>query len=510
LKKKIFIIGFILFVTWALPSQAAISDNTTLGTGAGENLTTGTENIMLGQGGNITSGAGNILIGNNLIGTTATNSAQLDIGDVFLVTGINAPSTSAATIEGTLTVDGNLTANGTGNSLGTITSGTWNGAAIGAAYGGTGQNSSSSTGVAQVSSGAWSFSTALANGTTATTQSQGDYSSKLSTDAFFLQNTRGGFLNKIRNGDFSMWQRGTSSLATSSTGKYTADGWIVAQSGAQGTCSQSNNGFFDDWYVLSCSGATSNTDTTVSQRIESYVASPLGAGNAITIQFEYYQNTGSSVTPKLSTCYASSQDNFGTCTSDLSSTSLTSCASGGWCEEAYTFTPVSSASNGYAIMFDCNTALASAQQCEIGRVDVRVTPNVTSGINSSPPYPEFRDPSDEASLDYRYFWSSYPLGTAPGTANSVGNFWYQVESTNGENTRADLNLRLPDPMRAAPTVTFYAEDSGISGDVWNRTTNTDIAASTASISNVGITGVTFATQTTGQQILFQLTASAEL
>lgn len=55
-------------------------------------------------------------------------------------------------------------------------------------YGGTGIDSSASTGVAQVASGTWSVSTALANGTTAQTQTVGDGSTKVATDAFVLAN----------------------------------------------------------------------------------------------------------------------------------------------------------------------------------------------------------------------------------------------------------------------------------------------------------------------------------
>jgi hypothetical protein len=57
-----------------------------------------------------------------------------------------------------------------------------------AGAGGTGVNSSSSTGIAQVVSGTWSFSVALPNGTTATTQSFGDSSTDVATDAFVLAN----------------------------------------------------------------------------------------------------------------------------------------------------------------------------------------------------------------------------------------------------------------------------------------------------------------------------------
>lgn len=55
---------------------------------------------------------------------------------------------------------------------------------ITAAKGGTGIDTSASTGVAQVSSGTWSVSTALASGTTATTQSANDNSTKVATTAY--------------------------------------------------------------------------------------------------------------------------------------------------------------------------------------------------------------------------------------------------------------------------------------------------------------------------------------
>lgn len=50
--------------------------------------------------------------------------------------------------------------------------------------GGTGLDTSGSTGIAQILSGTWSVSTALVNGTTATTQSAGDNTTKIATDAF--------------------------------------------------------------------------------------------------------------------------------------------------------------------------------------------------------------------------------------------------------------------------------------------------------------------------------------
>ena len=179
--------------------------------------------------------------------------------------------------------------------------------------------------------------------------------------------TPGGYLNKFRNATFDVWQRGISALPASTSGAYTADGWRATQTGAAFNCSrQAGNG--GTLFSLRCVGGTSNTDTTYSQRIESYIAAPL-AGNTVTVQFWYQQNTGGAITPRLSTCFASAQDNFATCTGDLTAVSLSSCASATWCLESYTFPASASAGNGYSVNLDCNTALTSAQFCQITAAD---------------------------------------------------------------------------------------------------------------------------------------------
>jgi hypothetical protein len=83
------------------------------------------------------------------------------------------------------------------SAMGTITGGTWNGNSVGSTYGGTGLNSSASTGVAQVIGGTWSVSTAVANGTTATTQTIGDNSTKVATDQFVLANVNPGTVTSL-------------------------------------------------------------------------------------------------------------------------------------------------------------------------------------------------------------------------------------------------------------------------------------------------------------------------
>lgn len=223
---------------------------------------------------------------------------------------------------------------------------------------------------------------------TATTPTQGNSSTNVATTQFVTQANTGGYVNRFHNGTFGIWQRGTASLATSTSGAYTADGWIVKQTGAAFTCAQ-DTGTGGTLFSLRCVGGASNTDTTFSQRVESNDAAAL-AGQTVTVQFRYKQDTGGAITPKVSTCFASSTDSFGTCTGDLAATSLTSCATATWCTESYTLSASSSASQGYNVTFDCNTALSSSQHCWITAADVRVTPGVSTGVNTVPPPPELR------------------------------------------------------------------------------------------------------------------------
>ena len=55
-----------------------------------------------------------------------------------------------------------------------------------------------------------------------------------------LSELPGGHLNKFRNATMDLWQRGTSSITVSTSGAYTADGWIVLPTGASVTAAQAS------------------------------------------------------------------------------------------------------------------------------------------------------------------------------------------------------------------------------------------------------------------------------
>jgi hypothetical protein len=167
------------------------------------------------------------------------------------------------------------------------------------------------------------------------------------------------------------------------------------------------------------------------------------------VQIRYKQHTGSPVTPKLSTCYASAQDNFAACTPDLVSTSLASCASGAWCTEAYTLNVSASASQGYQVTFDCNAALSSTQHCWMTGADIRVTAGVPTGVNAAPPSPEMRPIGPEISFCQRYLFR-----WAATVANETFGSGFVDTSTN-----TLFVIAFPVSMRTAPTMSFSASST---------------------------------------------------
>ena len=181
-------LSYVKGVTSAIQTQLNAKLTSTLASG----------DIFVGSAGNVATAVamsgdatlantGAITLATVATGATTGGSTAIPVitfNNKGLVTGVStavviapAGTLSGTTLNSTV-VSSSLT------SVGTIATGLWHGTVIGNVYGGTGGDSSGGTGVAQLSSGTWSYSTALANGTTATTQASTDNSTKVATTAF--------------------------------------------------------------------------------------------------------------------------------------------------------------------------------------------------------------------------------------------------------------------------------------------------------------------------------------
>ena len=119
---------------------------------------------------------------------------------------------------------------------------------------------------------------------------------------------------------------------------------------------------------------------------------------------------------------------------------------------------------------------------------------------------EFRPFAVELQLCQRYFCTSYDVGTAPGTATSIGRI-----GTYSADTNAMMTVYFPVTMRATPTLTIYAGNTGAAG-FYNLGGNfTNYAATTAQVSMKSAILYSNSTGVAGQNwYYFQYAAVAEL
>jgi hypothetical protein len=289
--------------------------------------------------------------------------------------------------------------------------------------------------------------------------------------------TPGGFINKIYNGSISVWQRGTTSPASSTTiATYMTDGVIAYPKGAVVTCAQDGpipQGGFS--FAIKCAGLASNTDLIFGHRIESLDATPM-AGNPSTFSFWYKQDSGSPQTPKISTCIPTVADTYqlGTAgkldcanntnvATDLASTNAgwSSCASGAWCQYAWSYTVGAGAVRGLEVNYDCNVALTSAAvHCEITGLDGRPSPGVAAGAATAPP-PEIRSMQSELAWCERYYFKTYSYSVAPGSSVGVaGNAITMYAGSSGGLTGQTIPFHQV--MRALPTISYWDNAGNIS------------------------------------------------
>jgi hypothetical protein len=237
----------------------------------------------------------------------------------------------------------------------------------------------------------------------------------------------GGYVNKLRNGTFDVWQRGTNPGLGGPQPVYTADGWIVSWGGTAPAAVQQISRSGRSLYSLGISGAAGNTSVQITARIESYIAAAL-AGQTCTFQITIHNGEASTIQPVLSSSYPTTQDNFGTVTNDLGATNLQTVASNATVTVAYTFVVSANATNGYQISLSIAGGLPAGPWVYFSDADLRATPGFAVGLQANPPPPELRPISEELVFCQRYYESSVGLTTAvwSGNVTSGSTYYYTV------------------------------------------------------------------------------------
>jgi hypothetical protein len=274
------------------------------------------------------------------------------------------------------------------------------------------------------------------------------------------------YKNKIINGEFDIWQRGT----TFSAGGYTADRWLLQVNGSSATRAVSQQTLtpgsitgYESPFFLRYNQSVAGTSATfniLDQRIEDVRTL---AGQTITVSFWAKADSSRTITSSI-------QQVFGT----GGSSEVAGLASGNinittsWTRYSYTGTLASISgktvgTDSYAA-FRINFPLNTTFTVDIWGVQVEKGFIATEF--------EQRFISDELRLCQRYYEKSYDLNVNPGTITDSGQiFWTPGAIASGAIT-ATFPVEYKVSKRISDcTVTYYSPTTGTSGVVRNRKNN---------------------------------------
>lgn len=311
------------------------------------------------------------------------------------------------------------------------------------------------------------------------------------------------FRNKIINGNFDIWQRGTSLTGTG----YLADRWGTFD-GTSGSISSSQQSFtvgqtevpnnplfFLRFNVLT---ATVGGNPGPYNRIEGVHTL---AGKTVTLSFWAKANTAITVTPFI-------RQYFGTTGSasvavDGDSINVTT----SWQKFTQTFSvpsisgkTVDTSDDHLHIQF--RMPYTGTFSFDIAQVQLEEGGNAT-------PF-EVRPIGYELQLCQRYYQKSYELDQAPGTSGlSTNGFGFIPSSTRTGQPNAGFSFFQP--MRDVPTVVIYSTNTGASGYIYDFNASGDVAVSSTTVGECGVFEMNFAgAHVVGNRNYWHWTADAEL
>ena len=302
--------------------------------------------------------------------------------------------------------------------------------------------------------------------------------------------------NVLINGNYDIWQRATSFTDTAGIWNYGfADRWNAHNDGTNaGTFSQSttvpNSG---SKYSLLLTGASSVTNSNLSQRIESTNLQGIRDANSLTLS-GYVRSATAGKTIQFYGLAPNATDNFSSYTllgSMFSTTTMSGNGSGGtigigltdadtWYYFTATATNVNAQTNfdkGLALYISVLSQTSSSHQVYFSQLQME------AGTTASPF--EQRPLGDELQRCMRFFIQSSNDGdTSQFDGANVIFGW--GSPTHNATTSAASGFQFKNKMRAVPTVTLYHQD-GTSGAVYRVYDGAKITGvSAANVSNQGV------------------------
>lgn len=302
--------------------------------------------------------------------------------------------------------------------------------------------------------------------------------------------------NVLINGNYDIWQRATSFTDTAGIWNYGfADRWNAHNDGTNaGTFSQSttvpNSG---SKYSLLLTGASSVTNSNLSQRIESTNLQGIRDANSLTLS-GYVRSATAGKTIQFYGLAPNATDNFSSYTllgNLFSTTTMSGNGSGGtiaigltdadtWYYFTATATNVNAQTNfdkGLALYISVLSQTSSSHQVYFSQLQME------AGTTASPF--EQRPLGDELQRCMRFFIQSSNDGdTSQFDGANVIFGW--GSPTHNATTSAASGFQFKNKMRAVPTVTLYHQD-GTSGAVYRVYDGAKITGvSAANVSNQGV------------------------
>jgi|SRR5262252_1508512 len=290
----------------------------------------------------------------------------------------------------------------------------------------------------------------------------------------------GGFMNRLMNGCFDIWQRGTSISVPGAAGYvYTADQWVLETDQTITVTIGTGTGVGRSLNALQIGAVAGLSECFLIQFIEGNSAAVM-AGRQATFQIRVRNYGSTPITPRFSTTFAAPVNDFTNLTIDFPWTDLQTIQAGQTVTLAITFPVSPNAINGYTIavnFFTGNVAVTDA--------DLRTTPGLPTGLNASPPFPELRPIAVELPICQRYYefgrtyTSAYSAAVAipiPQTFFTV--FKYRIPIVRIiDMTEVDNCSNLRDPVVAQNGFTAFIDVTllGNYGLVFDWTASADLA-----------------------------------